>query len=135
MNYQKKDFIIHAVLILFLAAALVLGYLWVSKKANSGDTETVTVTLEVVHGNGESREIEVSTGEEYLGPALTEAGVIQGEHRQYGLYIVTADGETADEKQQQWWCITKKGEAILTGADATAIADGDHFELTLTTGW
>ena len=53
----------------------------------------------------------------------------------YGLYILTADGETADEDNQEWWCITQGGEQLNTGADQTPIADGDRFELTLTVGY
>ena len=53
----------------------------------------------------------------------------------YGLYVVTVDGETADEAQQQWWCFTKGGEMLMTGVDDTMIADGDAYEITLTTGW
>ena len=48
---------------------------------------------------------------------------------------VTVDGETADESIQQWWCITKGGEMLMTGVDDTMIADGEAYEFTLTTGW
>ena len=43
------------------------------------------------------------------------------------------DGETAQDSLRQWWCITKGGEKVDTGVDATPIADGDHFELTMST--
>ena len=29
----------------------------------------------------------------------------------------------------------KDGEDLMTGVDATEIADGDQYEITLTTGW
>lgn len=45
------------------------------------------------------------------------------------------DGYTADESAQEWWCLTKGGQSVNTGVDSTPIADGDAFELTLTTGW
>ena len=41
------------------------------------------------------------------------------------------DGVTADAEKQEWWCITKNGEQLNTGADQTPIADGEHYELTL----
>ena len=47
----------------------------------------------------------------------------------------TVNGVTADDAQQQWWCFTKGGEMVNTGVDDTPIADGDTFEITLTTGW
>ena len=62
-------------------------------------------------------------------------GIIQGSESEFGLYILTVDGETADEDLQQWWCITKGGEQLMTGADDTMIADGEQYEFTLTTGW
>ena len=53
----------------------------------------------------------------------------------WGLYVLTVDGETADEAQQQWWCLTKDGEMSPTGVDDTVIADGEHYEFELKTGW
>ena len=52
-----------------------------------------------------------------------------------GLYVTTVDGVTADDGNQEWWCFTLNGETINTGVDTTPIADGDHFEITLTTGY
>ena len=46
-----------------------------------------------------------------------------------------ADGETADESRQQWWCITKGGETVNTSADQTPIHDNDQFEITLKEGY
>ena len=60
---------------------------------------------------------------------------MQGEESQYGLYVTTVNGLTADESQQQSWCFTKGGEDVMTGVDSTPIADGDHFEITLKTGY
>ena len=59
--------------------------------------------------------------------------LVDGEESAYGLFIMTVDGETIDEADQEWWCITRGGERVDTGADTTPIADGDHFELTMST--
>ena len=67
--------------------------------------------------------------------ALDEQKLIEGTESEYGIYIKTVDGITANEENQEWWCITKGGETLFTGADTTPIADGDHFELTLTVGY
>ena len=72
---------------------------------------------------------------ENLRGALEQESLIAGSESDYGLYVVTVDGETADEAQQQWWCFTKSGEMLMTGVDDTMIADGDAYEITLTTGW
>ena len=72
---------------------------------------------------------------EFLRGALEQEQLISGIEDQYGLYVLTVNGVTADESKQQWWCFTKGGEQIFTGVDATPIADGDTFEATLMTGW
>ena len=66
---------------------------------------------------------------------MLENELVAGEIGQYGLFITTVDGETADDSKQQWWCITKGGEQGNTSADTTPIGDGDQFELTLTQGY
>ena len=71
----------------------------------------------------------------YLGPALVEGGVVEDNPAAHGLYILTADGETVDEANQEWWKLTKSGELLTTGVDSTPIAGGDVFELTFTTGY
>ena len=86
-------------------------------------------------GKDSSRTVELDTDEEYLGPALQSEGLIDGTQSEFGLYITTVDGYTADESAQEWWCLTKGGQSVNTGVDSTPIADGDAFELTLTTGW
>ena len=50
-------------------------------------------------------------------------------------YTEKFDGVAIDDSLQQWWCVTKGGESVNTGVDTTPIEDGDHFELTLTTGY
>ncbi len=77
----------------------------------------------------------MKTTQEYLAPALVEGGVVEDNQSAYGLYILTADGETADEGEQEWWCITKGGETVNTGADQTPISDGERYELTFTVGY
>ena len=86
-------------------------------------------------GKDRACKVERDTGGEYLGPALQSEGLIDGTQSEFGLYITTVDGYTADESAQEWWCLTKGGQSVNTGVDSTPIADGDAFELTLTTGW
>lgn len=116
------------------AAAAVLLLVW-RLAAPGGSAGDKLVTVEVVHGDGSSRSFELSTGEEYLGPALVAGGVVEDNQSAYGLYILTADGETADEAAQEWWKLTRGGEMVNTGADATPIADGERYELRLTVGY
>lgn len=129
MRGNKKT--LFAVAALAVVAALMLG-LWYFTRPETqvGDK---TVVVEVVHADGNSREFTCQTDEEYLGPLLLEEKLAEGEQGAYGLFIITVDGETAQDSLRQWWCITKEGERVDTGVDTTPIADGDHFELTMST--
>lgn len=112
---------------LVVVALLLLGIWYVNRpQGQAGDK---TITVEVVHADESSREFTYQTSEEFLGPVLIEEGLAQGEESTYGLFITTVDGETAEGNQ--WWCITQDGQMVETGADTTPIADGDHFELTM----
>ena len=71
----------------------------------------------------------------FLRGALEQEKLVSGSESQYGLFITSADGETADDSKQQWWCVTKGGEQVNTGVDTTPIADGETYELTLKTGY
>lgn len=128
---NKKTWI--AVAALALVMALFTG-VWLSTRpdTNAGKKD---ITVEVVHGDGSVRPFEISTEEEYLGRALVEHGIVEENQSSYGLYILTADGETANEMKQEWWSLTKDGEEMMTGADEVVIADGEHYELTLTVGY
>ena len=117
---------------LMLAGAILVYFFGMRNAAAPGEKR---IGITVVHADESSKVFEVNTEAEYLGEALLEEGIAEGEVQQYGLYILTVDGETADEAAQQWWCVTKGGGEVLTGADSTPIADGDQFELTLKTGW
>ena len=98
-----------------------------------GEAGGKTIEIQVVVSEDDVREFTVETEEAYLGAALENEGLIEGEESQYGLFITTVDGVEADSGQNQWWCITKDGEQVNTGADTTPIADGDQYELTLST--
>lgn len=122
-----------AVLIL-IAAVAVIGIIYVITRpsANEGDKHIV---VEVIHADGNSKEFEYDTDEEYLRGVLEPAGLIAGEESSYGLYVKTVDGYTVDDSKMEWWCFTQNGEMLNTGVDTTPIADGDHFEITLTVGY
>lgn len=126
---ERKHLLALAALV--LAAALLLELWYVTRPQTQAGEKTVAV--EVVHGDGRRAEFTYVTGQEYLGPLLAEEGLISGEEGPFGLYITAVDGETALDSLNQWWQITRRGERVDTGADLTPIADGDRFELTLST--
>lgn len=107
-----------------------------SEAADDADTAAQkTVTVQVVHKDGTTKDFEITTSGATLREALDQESLVEGEESQYGLYIKTVDGETADDSNQEWWCVTKGGEMTSTGVDGIEIADGDTYELTLTVGY
>ncbi len=94
-----------------------------------------TITIDVIHKDASLKTFEYHTDREYLGEVLTDEKLVDGEDGPYGMFITTVDGETADDTNQEWWCISKNQEMLNTSADQTPIADGEKYELTLTTGY
>jgi hypothetical protein len=122
---------------LMLAAVVLLaslGTLWLlSRPTATAGAKHITVT--VVAEAAQRKDIAIDTDAAYLRQALESQALIAGEQSQYGLFVKTVDGVTADEGKQQWWCFTKGGQSLMTGVDDTPVADGDRFEITLTTGY
>ena len=135
MNEQKKSNkkIWLAVAALVVAVAVVLGIYFVTRPAPQQGGKTITV--QVVLLEGEPSDFTIQTDEEYLRGALESIDLIEGSESEYGLVVTTVNGVTVDDSKQQWWCFTQDGEMLMTGVDTTPIADGDHFEITLTEGY
>jgi len=129
---KKAKKILAVIILLVLVAASVFAYVQLSPKGSTGDK---TITVLVIHGDSSQKEFSITTDAESLQDALEPEGLIEGEEGPYGLFIKTVDGETADDSKQQWWCITKGGESLMTGISDTMIVDGEQYELTLTVGW
>lgn len=124
-------------LVAVIALVVVVLAVRTAWKGDSPTTETAQklIWVQVLHGDGSIRDFDLNTDQETLGPALVEGGVVEDNPAAHGLYILTADGETVDEANQEWWKLTKSGELLTTGVDSTPIAGGDVFELTFTTGY
>jgi len=120
------------VLALVLVVAALIGVYFATRPATSAADKTITAT---VVANGEEEAFTIHTDEEYLRGALESIDLIAGEESEYGLFVTTVNGITADDVNQEWWCFTKGGESLNTGVDSTPIADGDAFEITLTVGY
>ena len=106
-----------------------------SGEGSSEEVQEKTIAFQVVHKDGSTQDFEIATTAGTLREALEAEGLIAGEESSYGLYVETVDGETADEGNQEWWCLTKGGEMWNYGVDDTQIQDGDAFEFTLTVGY
>ena len=132
MKKQTRNIIIAVALLLALVIGAVL--IWNANKPDAQEGGKALVVT-VVHGDESSKDFSFTTDAENLRTALEEQKLIEGTESEYGLFVTTVDGETADEAQQQWWCFSKDGEDLVTGVDDTMIADGEHYDITLKTGW
>lgn len=124
--------VIIALAALVLVAAVFAGVYFATRGETAQGSKELTI--QVVHGNGETREFTIRTDAEYLGEALQEheeLGVI-GEEGPYGLYIKEVDGEQASDADQTFWSVSLNGESLMVGADSQPINDGEHYELVLT---
>ena len=128
---NKKTGILAGFLIVLCIAAGVLFH--INKPETTAGEKEINVV--VVHADQTENTFTYQTDAEYLADVLLENELADGDMGSYGLFITTVDGETADDSKQQWWCITKDGERVNSGADALPIADGDQFELTLMEGY
>lgn len=124
------------ILVFLMVAAVALFMFGCGSAESEGtDAEAVTISFDVVvDGEVQSSNV-VETDADNLGDALQASGIVEGKETSYGLFITTVDGVTADEANEEWWCVTKGGESVQTGVDSTPIADGDKFELTLMYGY
>lgn len=119
-----------------LAVLLVIGSLAAySRLAPSAQEGRKTITVNVDHLSGGDAAYTVSTSAEYLRAALEQEGLIAGAEEEYGLWLTTVDGETADESLQQWWGYEVNGETALYGVDGQIVTDGDVYDFTLHVGW
>lgn len=133
MKHKNTIKIIMALICLIVAIGLVyLLYINYMDKPVDG---VKNITVYVVTSDEAKEEFSISTESEFLSEALIEENLIEGTESTYGFFIEKVNGLTANADNQEWWCLTKFGEALTAGVSATPIYDGDVFELTLTVGW
>ena len=133
MNRKTKIIVIVCAAILVVALGVFAALqIWGQRTTTEG---LKTITVEVVFADGSAKTYEITTEAEYLRQALEQKNLIAGDESALGLFVTSVDGIKADDAQQQWWKFSKNGEGLLTGVDTTPIADGDHFEITLVTGY
>lgn len=92
-----------------------------------GEGQTV-FTFNVTDADGNETNFEIHTDKETVGDALLELDLIAGEDSEYGLYVKTVNGITADyDKDQTYWAFYVNGEYAQTGVDSTNVTAGDTY--------
>ena len=132
MQKKTNKGVIALVIVLVLAVAALI--VWqVTKPAPQQGGKEITVNID--HLNGDDTSYTIVTDAEYLRGALEQEDLIEGTESEYGLYVLTVDGETADESKQEWWGYSVNGEFAELGVDSQPVADGDVYDFVLNVGW
>ena len=108
-----KKIIVGVILIAALLAVLLCVYRKFGPKTQTG---TKAYTVEVVDNNGDKKSYQGKTDAEYLSGLMDELTAegdfsYEGTQSDYGLYITTINGVTADyDKDKAYWSIYVNGE-------------------------
>ncbi len=87
-----------------------------------------TFPFAVVDRDGNETDFEIHTDKETVGEALSELGMIEGEEGEYGIYVNTVNGITADyDADKTYWAFYVNGEYALSGVDSTVIEEGAEY--------
>ena len=86
--------------------------------------------LSVTDKDGNETQFEIHTDKEMVGEALQELNLIDGEEGEYGLFVKTVNGITADyDTDGVYWAFYVNGEYATSGVDVTQITEGDSYAL------
>ena len=130
MKNKKKLLGIGLIIVLVVVMALVYGKF--REKPVEGSKN---ITIEVVNSKEESKVYELKTDAEYLLGAMEEAEglTFEGEEGEYGMSIMTVNGETADfNVDASYWSFYVNDEYCNYGVSEQPVEDGDAFTIVYT---
>ena len=124
-------------LAILLCAVMLLGLAACGEKQEEAPGTTggaaVSFTVIVVHKDGSEKTFTYETNEEFVGPVLTEAGLLKGNAGPYGLEITEVDGEKAVYSEDgAYWAVYEGEEYALQGIDTTPVKEGQVYKLVWT---
>ena len=120
---------------LLLALAMVFVLTACGAKEEAPAADAVSFKVVVTDLEGKETTFEYSSSAASVGEALVAEGLIEGHETEYGLYIDTVNGNTADwDADQTYWAFYINGEYATTGIDGTEIVADTTYGLTLTKG-
>lgn len=89
---------------------------------------SVQFAFEVVDADGNTEMFTVNTDKKTVGEALLECDLIAGDDSEYGLYVKTVNGITADyDVDGTYWAFYIDGEYASTGVDQTDVVAGATY--------
>ena len=143
MKCRKK--FLSCILCMVLIAAMALGTIGCNGRAGKETVDTQAgeaaqqpggvlgegsreFPFTVVDKDGNETQFEIHTDKETVGEALAELGLIAGEESEYGLFVKSVNGITADyDKDGVYWAFYVNGEYASSGIDTTPIAEGESY--------
>lgn len=91
-----------------------------------GETQFTFVVADI---DGNAKTFTINTNETTVGAALVNIGIIAGDESEYGLYVKSVNGVTADwNVDQTYWAFYINDEYAMTGVDATEIVAGSTYK-------
>ncbi len=92
-----------------------------------GEGQT-TFLFTVVDKEGNETNFEIHTDKTLVGEALLELELIAGDESEFGLYVKTVNGITADyDVDKTYWAFYVNGEYATSGVDTTTIEEGTTY--------
>ena len=129
---KNKKIVLAAVLLALVMG--IMGLLWMnSREAVQDGHKHIAVT--VVHSDGGETMFDYHTDAQYLADVLLAEKLVEGEVGEYGLMIITVDGEMASwAENRSYWGLYIGTEYATTGADGIVLTDGGVYSLVYTIG-
>ena len=119
MQKKNNKGVIALIIVLVLAAVALV--IWQTNKLETqqGGKE---ITVNVDHLNGDDTTFTIHTDEEYLRGALEQEDLIEGTESEYGLYVLTVDGDRRRERaavvglqRERHVCRARRGQPARRG--------------------
>ena len=148
MRFMKKTKIYSLILCMMLIVATAFSTVGCNTKQDSNTQEVAAVEesseskgnvlgegqtmflFTVVDKDGNETNFEIHTDKETVGEALLDLELIAGEEGEFGLYVKTVNGITADyDVDQTYWAFYMDGEYAMSGVDVTTIEEGKTYAL------
>ena len=86
--------------------------------------------LSIVDKEGTQHLYRIHTDEEFVGFAMIEHELIEGEEGPYGMYIKSVLGQVLDyETDKLYWAFYVNGEYAMTGVDQTPVTADTSYML------
>lgn len=84
--------------------------------------------LTVTDKDGNETHLEIHTDKETVGDSLLELELISGDDSEYGLFVKTVNGITADyDADGVYWAFYVNGEYATSGVDSTPVTAGADY--------